>query len=82
VGEDFSNKQSRRQFLAGALRYTTLSLIGFAAGVTVMKRLKLLRDGKCTNEYLCEVCELYEGCRLPQALSKKKAVKENLYADK
>jgi FtsH-binding integral membrane protein len=82
VDEDFSNKQNRRQFLAGALRYMTLSLIGFASGVTVMKRLKLLREGKCTNEYLCEGCEFYEGCRLPQALSKKKAVKEKWDADK
>ena len=82
MGEGFSHKQNRRQFLAGALRYMTLSLIGLAAGVTVMKRLKLLSEGKCINEYICEGCELYEGCQLPEAMSKKESVRGNLNADK
>ena len=82
VGENFSNKQNRRQFLAGALRYMTLSLIGFVAFSTIKKRRRLVLEYKCINDYICTGCELYESCQLPEAMSKKESVRENLNADK
>ena len=82
MAENFLKRQNRRQFLAGSARYMTLSLIGFVAGSTIKKRRRLILEGKCINDYICTGCELYEGCQLPEAMSKKESVRENLNADK
>ena len=60
----------------------TLGLIGFATGSTIKKRRRLVLEGKCINDYICTGCEIYEGCQLPEAMSKKESVRGNLNADK
>ena len=66
--------QSRRQLLAGVLRYATLGLLGVAGGFVVAKRRRLVREGKCINSGICRGCEIFEKCGLPQALSAKEVL--------
>ena len=82
MAENFSRRQSRRRFLADSARYMTLGLIGLATVLTIKKRRRLVLEGKCINDYMCTGCELYEGCQLPEAMSKKESVRGNLDADK
>jgi len=63
--------QSRRELFAGIFRYATLGLLGMVGGSVVVKRCKLVREGKCINSGICRGCEVFERCSLPQALSAK-----------
>ncbi len=70
--------QSRRQFFIGAARCATLGLLCAGGGVLIAKRRRLMREGVCINDGLCEGCEIFEKCRLllrrpapPSALSPK-----------
>jgi hypothetical protein len=65
---------SRRQLLAGVARYATLGALGAAGGVSIAKRRRLLREGKCINRGICRGCEVFDDCGLPQALSAKDAL--------
>ena len=64
-------KTNRRQMIKGALRYGTLGLVGFFAGSAVVKRRRLIKEGKCTERGICGGCKIYDECQLPPALSKK-----------
>jgi hypothetical protein len=66
--------QSRRQLLAGVLRYATLGMLGTAGGFVVARRRRLVREGKCINSGICRGCEIFEKCDLPQALSAKQVL--------
>ena len=66
--------QSRRQLLAGVLRYATLGLLGAVGGSVVARRTRLVREGKCINSGICRACEIFEKCGLPQALSAKEVL--------
>ena len=63
--------QSRRQLLAGVLRYATLGALGMVGSSVVAKRSRLGREGKCINRGICRGCKVFEKCALPQALSAK-----------
>ena len=71
MDEYFMKMRNRRQIMTGVLRYAVLSLVGFFAGSEIVKRRRLIKEGKCINLGICRDCKLYEGCRLPAALSKK-----------
>ncbi|MBC8481230.1 MAG: hypothetical protein H8D47_01005 [Planctomycetes bacterium] len=71
MDEYFMKIQNRRQMITGTFRYAALSVIGFFAGSAVIKRHRLVKEGKCISRGICGGCELYEGCQLPSALSKK-----------
>jgi hypothetical protein len=66
--------QSRRQLLAGALRYVTLGLLTAGGAATFAKRQRLVREGKCINSGICTGCKVLEQCSLPQSLSARKAM--------
>jgi hypothetical protein len=66
--------QSRRQLLAGVLRYATLGLLTAGAGALFAKRRRLVREGKCINKGICRGCKVFEKCGLPQALSAKEVL--------
>jgi len=72
--ENLHHTQSRRQLLAGALRYATLGLLGTVGGSTFARRCRIAREGKCINQGICRGCEVLEKCDLPQALSAKEAL--------
>ncbi len=63
--------RTRRQMMTDALRYTVLGLVGFFAGSAIIKRHRLIKEGKCIDRGICGGCKLYGDCQLPPALSKK-----------
>ena len=71
MSEHFRLAETRRQLLAGALRYVSLGLLGAVGGSVFAKRNRLVREGKCINHSLCRGCTIFERCSLPQALSAK-----------
>jgi hypothetical protein len=60
---------ARRLFVKRLLRNASLAVIGVAGGTAVMKRRRLLREGKCLNQGMCRRCEVFDDCGLPRALS-------------
>jgi len=68
--------RSRRCLFVGLLRYAALGFLCAAAGLLAAKRYRLRRSGVCINNGLCGRCKVFETCRLPLALSAKKAQKE------
>ena len=64
------------------LRYTALGLVGFCAGLAIVKRRRLIKEGKCIERGICGGCKVYEDCGLPQALSKKQFLIEKNNADR
>lgn len=71
-----SKTQSRRELLTGALRYSTLGLLSAVGGWAFTKRRRLIREGKCVNDWICRGCRVYEKCGLPQALSAKQVLQK------
>jgi len=69
-------KQNRRQMMTGTLRYAALGLIGFFSGSAIVKRRRLIKEGKCVRRGICAGCELYNDCRLPAVLSRKQILIE------
>jgi len=74
MSKDLGQTRSRRQLLAGVLRYATLGMLGTAGGFVVAKRRRLVREGKCINRGVCRGCKVFEKCGLPQALSAKQVL--------
>jgi hypothetical protein len=62
---------ARRLFITRVLRNASLSVLGLAGGAIVMKRRRLLREGKCLNQGMCRGCGVFDDCGLPRALSTK-----------
>jgi hypothetical protein len=60
---------ARRLFITRMLRNASLAVLGLAGGATVLKRRKLLREGKCLNQGICRACAAFDDCGLPRALS-------------
>ena len=60
---------ARRQLITRLLRHASLAVLGLAGGAAVLKRRRLLRDGKCLNRGICRDCGVFAGCGLPRALS-------------
>jgi hypothetical protein len=63
--------QGRRKLFIRGLRNATLGLLTAAGGFAFVKRRRLLREGKCINQGICEGCEVFKECGLPRALSVK-----------
>ncbi len=69
MNEFLNRLQARRQFVTRALRNASLALLGLGGGAVVVKRRRLLREGKCLNSGMCRACGVFEDCGLPRALS-------------
>ena len=74
MNESLSERQTRRRFFAGTLRKASLALLAVGSGAAVMKRRRLLREGKCLSRGVCRDCAAFEGCGLPRARSVRHAV--------
>ena len=68
--------RTRRRLFVGALRYAALGSLCAAAALLAAKRYRLRRRNVCINNGLCGRCKVFEACRLPLALSAKRAQKE------
>jgi hypothetical protein len=60
---------ARRLFITRMLRKASLAVFGLAGGATMLKRRRLLREGKCLNQGICRDCGALDECGLPRALS-------------
>ncbi|HON93126.1 MAG TPA: hypothetical protein PK373_05025 [Sedimentisphaerales bacterium] len=69
MNEFLNRLQARRRFVTHALRHTALVVLGMGGGAVVLKRRRLLREGKCLNQGMCRMCGVFEDCGLPRALS-------------
>jgi len=69
VSDLLNRLQARRQFVTRALRNASLALLALSGGAVVVKRRRLLREGKCLNRGVCRDCTAFEDCGLPRALS-------------
>ena len=69
-----SRLHARRQFITRALRGAGLALLGLGGGAVVLKRRRLLREGKCLNRGMCRDCAAFADCGLPRALSTRDAL--------
>ena len=67
----------RRHFFANSIRASILALIALGGGTSMLKRRRLVRQGKCINSGICSGCNIFDDCRLPQALSKRDFQKRN-----
>ena len=63
-----SSGQSRRDLFRATLRGAALGIVAVVAGGTVAKRQRLVAEGKCANNGLCQGCGALPRCELPQAL--------------
>ena len=62
---------NRREFLRDAARRCALGVLAVLAGITGVR--SRLGGQRCVNRGLCNGCNLFVGCGLPQALSAKLA---------
>jgi hypothetical protein len=60
---------ARRQLITRLLRNASVAVLGLAGGAAVLKRRRLLREGKCLNQGICRDCGVFGECGLPRALS-------------
>jgi hypothetical protein len=65
--------QSRRELLTGLLRNIVLGLLTAVAYLVSISRYRLVQEGKCVKNSICNNCSVFEKCTLPQALSVKQS---------
>jgi hypothetical protein len=66
--------RSRRELFAGALRYAALGLMAAGSAALFAKRQRLVREGKCVSEGICDGCKVLQHCSLPQAASARRTL--------
>ena len=73
----------RRQFFRAIGRGTALAAIAAAAVVLVRRSRagKSPAEQDCVNLGICRGCPVYDGCALPQALSRKNAGSQHSLGD-
>lgn len=62
---------NRRQLIAKWMRVGLLGVIASVTGYSIIKRRRLIREGKCINKSICCDCSAFGECNLPAALSAK-----------
>ena len=58
---------ARRLFITRLLRNVSLAVLGLTGGAAMLKRRRLLREGKCVNRGVCRDCGALEECGLPSS---------------
>ena len=74
MSEYFGGPRGRRQLLVGIFRNAALGLLGAGGAAALLKRRRLVHQGKCLNSGICRGCEIFDACSLPQALSARTAL--------
>lgn len=68
------DKLTRREFFRTAGRAGSLGALALLAGRLLGRRSRRRTGETCINNGLCRKCRVFDDCRLPQALSAKKAL--------
>ena len=74
INKYLTQGQSRRELLAGLLRYVVLGLLTVVAYLVSIRERRLLREGRCVKNGICSNCGVFESCMMPQALSMKQSL--------
>jgi len=64
-------KSTRREVFVSTLRWMALGVVAAGGGMTVAKRRRLVKEGVCINNGMCQGCVALADCGLPSALSVK-----------
>jgi hypothetical protein len=73
---------ARRLFITRMLRNASLAVLALAGGAVVVKRRRLLREGKCLNQGICRGCGVFGDCGLPRALSTRSVLARIRYGER
>lgn len=55
-------KQSRREFIRGSVRYLTLGGLVFTTGALFARRKASSKEKKCDNPGICRSCPSFKSC--------------------
>ncbi len=64
MSELLEQKQSRREFLRGSVRYLTLGGLVFMMGALFARRKESSAEDKCTIPDICRGCPSFKSCGL------------------
>jgi len=67
--------ENRREIFKSAGRMLAMGVFASASVCAGLKQRRLLRDGKCINQGLCNKCRGFETCGIPRARSVRSALK-------
>lgn len=67
-------EQSRRSVLAGGLRTVALAGLAATGALTMAKRRRLIAEGVCISDGVCNRCAALAQCGLPAALATKDSI--------
>ncbi len=62
MSTQLEQKQSRREFLRGSVRYLALGGLALMTGVLFTKRRTASAEDKCTNRSICRGCPSLKNC--------------------
>ena len=66
--------RGRRELLISILRNVVLGSLTAVVYLVSIRRYQLIQEGKCLKENVCNNCDIFESCMLPQALSVKRSL--------
>ena len=72
-----SDEKTRREFMRGVLRGAALAGAAVFSAAMLLRKRSAPTEDPCINNGICRGCGVFEGCRLPQALSAKRAARES-----
>lgn len=71
-------KQSRREFFRSGARVAALGVLGAVAALLGRRAFngpgQAVGKQTCSNQFICSGCASFDGCGLPQALSRREAM--------
>jgi hypothetical protein len=65
--DDKATEIARREFLRGAIRYTSLGAIATTVALLSRKQSQTSGSAPCVRDFICGRCPLVPQCALPQA---------------
>jgi len=71
------DEQTRREFMRGVLRGAALAGAAVFSAAMLLRKHRAPTEEPCVNNSICRGCGVLESCRLPQALSARRALRKS-----
>lgn len=71
---DLEAKQDRREFLLTIGRYAAMAAVGTASAFLLIRKARDNEAQACSRKGVCDGCNSFNCCSLPQALSAKQGL--------